>query len=101
MLAFSVSWAARDDLSDAVLTGGNKKNCGYARFALRFCRTARFWALPVFTYIVARSLGMKGCIGADIILFCLRTVRVLFGPLHRHLGDVLTHGTSSAEAFWH
>ena len=30
---------------------------------------------------------------------CLRTVRVLFGPSHRHLGDVLTHGTSSGRRF--
>ena len=76
MFTLSMSWPARDDLSEAALSGGYMwfavsfqcvldrrwafmKNCGYTWFALRFCGTTRFWALSIFTYIVAHSLGMN------------------------------------------
>ena len=98
MFAFSMSWAVRDDLLNAALSGGDmwfvgssqcavsrhwafKKNCGYAWFALRFCDTTRFWTLPVFTCIVVRSLGMHGYIGADIILLLPGHIEGLVWPL--------------------
>mmetsp|Transcript_61921 Transcript_61921/g.164550 ORF Transcript_61921/g.164550 Transcript_61921/m.164550 type:complete len:2073 (-) Transcript_61921:147-6365(-) len=75
-----------------------KGNCGYAWFALRFCATTCVWALPVFTYIIVRSLEMNGgtddemqgalfchytvcCIGAGIILFLPAHSEDLVWPL--------------------
>ena len=40
------------------------------------------------TWIFDCRLGMNDCMSADIFSFCSRTVRVLFGPLHRHLGAI-------------
>ena len=99
--SWSMAWAVHDELSEAVLSGGEMwsledVNALYVRFALRFCSTTRFCALPKFTYIVVHSLRMN-----DIILLLLAHSGVLFGPSHRHLVDVLTHGTSSGEAFCH
>ena len=57
----------------------------------RFCGTTRFWALPVYTYIVVRCLGMNGYIGAAIILLLLAHSEGLVWPLTQTSWDVLAH----------
>ena len=48
-------FTGNDNLYDAVLSNGD------TWFAGRSLRRFRFWALPVFTHIVVRSLGLTVC----------------------------------------
>ena len=54
--------------------------------------TTRFWALPVFTCIVIRSLGMKSCTVLDIILHLLPHSESCSAP---HTDILGTFGASS------
>ena len=74
---------------------------GHAWFALRLCCITRLWALPVLTYIVVRSLGMKRCVSADTLLILVAHGEVLVWPLTQTSCGRLTHGTASGEASCH
>ena len=59
----SMSWAVRDDVPVQFSVG----TIGGSLAAL--CSTARFWSLPVSTYIEVSNLRLNGCL--DAVLFSL------------------------------